>query len=314
MRADRLVSTLLLLQNHGRMTARQLAARLEVSQRTVHRDMSALSSAGVPVVADRGAHGGWSLMPGYRASISALNEAEVRALFVGTPGVLLDDLRLHRASDDAALKLLSILPSVTRKSAELARQRIHIDLSGWKQSRDAVPFLPILQEAVFSDRTVRFTYGEHERVAEALGLVAKGSVWYFVGRVAEDVRTYRVSRVTDAQLLAETFVRPGDFNLAEYWRSSAAQFKEKLPRYEVIARTKDATRLAVFIRYGAIDSIDGEIVHLHFDSEEVAIATFLGADAEVIEPIALREKIVAAARSAIARYGTPATSTGLVRP
>src|SRR5947208_12686109 len=105
MRADRLVSILLLLQNHQRLTSRQLAQRLEISQRTVHRDMEALGTAGVPVVADRGAHGGWSLMPGYRASISALNQNEVRALFVGASSTVLDDLRLHRASDDAALKL-----------------------------------------------------------------------------------------------------------------------------------------------------------------------------------------------------------------
>lgn len=300
MRADRLVSTLLLLQTHGRMSARTLAKRLEVSERTVHRDMGALSSAGVPVVADRGARGGWSLMPGYRASISALNEAEVRALFVGMPGLLLDDLRLHRASDDAALKVLSVLPEVTRRAAERARERIHIDLSGWKQSRDLVPFLPIVQEAVWSDRKLRFNYGEppSSRVIDPLGLVAKGSIWYAVA----ETRTYRVSRMLDAEVLNESFVRPANFNLATYWEASAAQFKEKLPRYEVVARARDTKWLAMFMRFGAIDSINEDIVHMHFDSEEAAVVTLLSADAEVIEPAGLREKLCAVAKRIVERY------------
>lgn len=305
MRADRLVSILLLLQTHGRMTERQLAKRLDISQRTVHRDMEALGTAGVPVVADRGAQGGWSLMPGYRASISALNEAEVRALFVGMPGLLLDDLRLHRASDDAALKVLSVLPDVTRRAAERARERIHIDLAGWKQSRDPVPFLPIVQEAVWSDRKLRFTYGDHpgERIADPLGLVAKGSVWYVVARVQENVRTYRISRIHAAAALDETFVRPIDFNLAAYWDTSAAAFKDKLPRYEAVVRATDTRWLSMFMRYGAIDAVEGDIVRMHFDSEGAAVATLLAADAEVIEPAALREAIVAAAKSTIERYG-----------
>jgi predicted DNA-binding transcriptional regulator YafY len=311
MRADRLVSILLLLQNHGRMTERQLSARLEVSTRTVHRDMEALGSSGVPLVADRGARGGWSLMPGYRASISALNEDEVRAIFVGAPQGLLADLRLNRASDDAALKLLSVLPSVTRRSAQIARQRIYIDLSGWKQSRDPVPMLPVIEDAVWSDRRLRFFYdrGEDctsERLADPLGLVAKGSTWYLVARVDGDIRTYRVSRVREAFVLDESFERPDDFDLKSYWEASSTAFKEKLPRYEVVARTIEplGAWMHSMIRFGAIDGIDGDRIRMHFDTREVAQAVLLGfGDAiEVMEPGELRDAIAEAAQRVASLY------------
>jgi predicted DNA-binding transcriptional regulator YafY len=303
-RADRLISILLLLQNHPRLTAGQLAKRLEVSERTVHRDMSALGSAGVPVVADRGAGGGWSLMPGYRANLSSLNETEVRALFVGTPASLLHDLRLDHASDAAALKLLSALPSMSRQAAERARQRIHIDLTGWKQSRDPVPMLPVVQDAVWSDRKLRFTYNDRERIVDPFGLVAKGSVWYLVARIEGEVRTYRVSRIQDASVVDEASSAPTDFDLAKYWEQSAAEFKERLPRFDVVVRGALQPWMQGLIRYGAIDSIDGDIVRMHFDAEWVALSTLLGfGDAvEVIEPVSLRDKIIEAAKATIARY------------
>src|SRR5205085_10567172 len=131
MRADRLVSILLLLQLHGRMTARGLAERLEVSERTIHRDMEALSAAGVPVVAERGAGGGWALVDGYRTNLTGLNGAEIQSLFTATPTRLLSDLSLDKASDAAHVKLLAALPEASRALAEYARQRIHVDAAGW---------------------------------------------------------------------------------------------------------------------------------------------------------------------------------------
>src|SRR5207247_11232846 len=107
MRADRLLSILLQLQLHGRLTSGQLAKRLEVSERTIHRDMEALGAAGVPVVADRGVGGGWRLMDGYRTNMSGLTDTEVQALFVAGPSRLLADLRLDRAADGALFELLS---------------------------------------------------------------------------------------------------------------------------------------------------------------------------------------------------------------
>src|ERR1044072_8211265 len=145
MRADRLLSILLLLQTDARRAARGLASRLEVSERTILRDMAALDVAGVPVIAERGAGGGWRLLDGYKTNLSGLTGNEVQALFATRPSKLLADLKLDKASDTALVKLLSVLPAVNRRGAELAWQRIHIDVSGWNRSRDPVPHLPLLQ-------------------------------------------------------------------------------------------------------------------------------------------------------------------------
>ncbi|HUP47461.1 MAG TPA: WYL domain-containing protein [Thermoanaerobaculia bacterium] len=313
MRADRLVSILLLLQTHGRMSARQLSRRLEVSARTIHRDMEALGSAGVPVVADRGARGGWSLLNGYRANVSGLNDAEVRALFAAAPPRLLADLQLGEASDRALIKLVSALDPANRRTAEIMRQRLHIDIAGWRSSSEPVPHLVTLQEGVWRERRVRVLYGddcEAERLLSPLGLVAKGAVWYVVAGAGDEIRTYRVSRVRQAFLTEETFDRPAGFDLARYWEESSARFKALLPRYEVVARMPAASVrwLRSMIRFGAIDRVSEEAggqvrVDMHFDAVEVARAVLLGQGeaVEILEPSSLREEILAAARAIAAR-------------
>jgi len=158
MRADRLLSILLLLQVHRRLTARELASRLEVSARTIHRDMEALSAAGFPVFAERGIGGGWTLVEGYKTNLTGLNRDEIQALFLTKPLRLLADLGLKKASDAAFIKLSAALPSAHRNSAEQARQRIHIDTTGWNHSSESIEFLPLLQEAVWQERRLEFTY------------------------------------------------------------------------------------------------------------------------------------------------------------
>jgi predicted DNA-binding transcriptional regulator YafY len=291
MRADRLLSILLQLQHHGRITSRDLAKRLQVSERTIHRDMSSLGSAGVPVVAERGARGGWTLMDGYRKNLTGLSDAELQALFVTRPEKLLADLHL-------------VLPKL---NPELARQRIYIDITGWNRSNEPVPHLPMLQDAVWRDRKLRILYGDAEcpshRVLDPLGLVAKGSIWYLVARIDGDIRSYRVSRVREATILDDTFVRPDDFDLEKFWETSSARFKERLPRFHVVIRTSALQWLRTMMRYGAIDEVEGDRVHLHFDAEEVARTVLLGmADqVEVLEPAGLRESIVESARNIVNR-------------
>src|SRR5579871_117459 len=182
MRADRLLSIMLLLQVHRRMTASELARRLEVSERTIHRDMEALSAAGIPVTAQRGAGGGWLLLEGYRTNLTGLTNAEIQALFLTTPARLLADLGLGRASDAASIKLLAALPAVSRRGAEYARQRIHVDIAGWGQAEGSIPFLAALQDAIWQEYRVGIAYRRAdgaavERVVDPLGLVAKGSIW-----------------------------------------------------------------------------------------------------------------------------------------
>lgn len=273
MRADRLVSILLLLQHRGRATARELAGELEVSERTILRDMDALAAAGVPVISARGANGGWSVVDGYRTRLDGLNESELRALFVGAPPSVLADLNLDGASRAARLKLHSALPH----AAEYARQRIHVDTSGWRDSRDAVPFLPVLQDAVFRERRVRIDYTHGPRDVDPLGLVAKGHLWYLVAAVEGEPRTYRISRITNVEVLDAPATRPASFDLAAYWEESKKTFLERLPRVDVVALIpRDLLpKVKTFLRYGAIDRVDDyDETHvraeLHFDTMEAA--------------------------------------------
>src|SRR5215471_10279758 len=146
MRADRLLSLLLLLQIHRRMTVRELARRLEVSVRTVYRDMEALNTAGIPITAERGAHGGWFLLDGDRTNLTGLNESEVQALFVPRPSPLLDDLGLRKAAEGAFLKVLAAVPVLFRRNAEEVRQRIQLDAAGWDRLDEQAPWFSLLLE------------------------------------------------------------------------------------------------------------------------------------------------------------------------
>lgn len=322
MRADRLISILLLLQIHTRLTARVLAERLEVSERTILRDMEALSVAGIPVFAERGTGGGWSLTENYRTNLTGLNEAEVQALFLTRPPRLLADLGLAKAADGAQIKLLAAIPANARRHAEQASQRIYVDISGWKRADEAVPCLPILQEAVWQERKVRFTYQPGDecggaRVVEPLGLVAKGSVWYLVATVNGNIRSYRVSRIQSAEMLDESFVRPANFDLAATWQQSNVEFKAKFPRYSVTVRVHpDALwRLQFAGRFSSVEHIgapeaDGWLpVQMNYQVPENACENLigLGAQVEIVEPEELRGMVVALAQSVMAFYATNKT-------
>ncbi len=321
MRADRLLSIMLLLQARGRLTARDLAERLEVSERTIHRDMTALSGAGVPVYAERGAGGGWALLDDYRTDLTGLTEAEVQALFLAAPPRLLADLGLRRAADGALIKLLAALPALSRRGAEDARQRIHVDTSGWRRSEESAPCLPTVQEAVWQGRQLRLTYrkgdddGELvERLVDPLGLVAKGAVWYLVAAVAGEPRTYRVSRISAAALCERPCARPPDFDLAAYWARSSAGFTARLPRYpmmlrvapDVLPRLEGAARSA----WARVESVglpesDGwRTARVMGETEEEACALVLrfGAGVEVVEPLELRERVIALAVGIVGFY------------
>jgi predicted DNA-binding transcriptional regulator YafY len=325
MRADRLLSIVLLLQTHGQLSSRTLAERLEVSERTIHRDMEALSVSGIPVVAERGSSGGWSLLGEYRTNLTGLNEAEIQSLFVMQPPKLLADLRLKKASEGALLKLLAALPAMYRQGAEQARRRIHIDTGGWSKTEETVPLLPVLQEAIWSERKLRFTYvrgpgcDEVEREVDPLGLVAKGSAWYLVAAVDGQTRSYRISRVSRAQVLEQPATIPAGFDLATFWEQSTTSFKSALPNYVAKFRVAPDAFLRLrfagrFARVGdAVETDqDGWIrVSVGFDVEEIACeyALSFGSKLEVLEPRSLREKVIAAAQQVIDFYSRPQTNT-----
>ncbi len=318
MRADRLLSILLLLQVHRSLTARELSTRLEVSERTIYRDMEALGAAGVPVLGERGTGGGWRLLEAYRTNLTGLNQAEIQSLFLAKPARLLNDLGLHQASEAAFIKLLAALPALSRRAAEEARQRLYVDAAGWYETQEEVSALPLLQEAIWQERKVRFVYrlgngSIVERVADPLGLVAKGRVWYLVAAIEGEQRSYRVSRIQEISQLEEPCVRPSGFDLASYWEHASAEFRANLPRFPATVRVSPA--LSARLRYSRSLRIeqaeapeaDGWVrLAVQFEEEHEACEQVLrfGAEIEVLEPLSLRERVIAAAQGVVALYKT----------
>jgi predicted DNA-binding transcriptional regulator YafY len=235
MRADRLLSALLLLQANGRLSEREIAERLEVSQRTAHRDMEALCAARVPLIAHRGAQGGWELEKGWRTRVPGLEDAELRALLMAQPSAL-GDRRLTAAAERAYDKLVASLSPPMRAQAESMRARLHIDPSGWRPTSEDYSALPVVQDALARDVKLTFLYSGLQgktgaRTVDPLGLVSKQTAWYLVARTPDGMRTFRVSRMREPVALAIPFERPGRFNLAAYWKQSTAQLQDTRQRY-----------------------------------------------------------------------------------
>jgi predicted DNA-binding transcriptional regulator YafY len=322
MRASRLVQLLLLLQTNGKMTASRLAGELEVSVRTIYRDIEALSGAGVPIYAEAGPGGGVRLVDGYRTRLTGLTAHEAEALALsGLPGAA-SELGLGTVLAAAQLKVDAALPPELRSRAVRMRERFHLDAPGWFAREEAVPHLAELSRAVWDENRVEIRYkkwdGEVKRLVDPLGLVLKAGVWYLValsGRT-RSVRTFRVSRVQAVRDLAEPALRPDGFDLAAQWAASSEAFRETWPSVEVRARVQ-ARRLWA-LRHaldpgGALRAIDGASapdedgwvdVPLGYESIDMAIHELLrfGADLEVLDPPEARDQMAATAHALAARY------------
>jgi predicted DNA-binding transcriptional regulator YafY len=297
-RADRLLSMLLLLQAHGRLTGRELAERLEVSERTVHRDMESLSAAGVPVFAIRGVQGGWQLEASWRTQVPGLDEAELRGLLMAQPRII-GDARLASAAERALEKLMAALPTSLREQAASIRQRLYIDTGGWRPSQENLSMLPIVQQAVSRDRKLSIIYckanGERsERTVDPLGLVAKGSAWYLVANTSAGMRTFRVSRIEEATPLSQACKRPHDFNLAGYWNSMTKELSATWKRFSVTMRMEPNVARWLLTWHSAKPLGPADIkgwvtLTLEFESEHEArfVALGLGTRVEILEPKSL---------------------------
>jgi len=320
MRASRLVSLLLLLQTRGQMTAAELAAELEVSIRTVHRDVDALAESGVPIYAERGLHGGIRLVDGYRTRLTGLTADEAEALFLsGIPGPAAE-LGLGTVVAAARLKVLASLPGELRGRATRLVERFHLDASGWFQAGEPVPALSTLADAVWNGQRVDIDYDRGQTIAnrrlEPLGLVLKAGVWYVVALADGQARTYRVSRVKRATALEERFERPADFDLAAFWAESSAAYEREVPRVDVILRV-DPDRLGHLrdaVGSGAVDAADrlpeddpaGWIrlrLRLDWPDEVPARLLAAGSSIEVLDPPEIRDRLVRIARRVLERYG-----------
>ncbi|MFI6394118.1 helix-turn-helix transcriptional regulator [Nonomuraea sp. NPDC050540] len=300
MRASRLMSVILLLQGRGGMTAAELAEELEVSERTVHRDVLALSEAGVPVYADRGRRGGYRLLEGYRTRLTGLDRAEAEALFLsGVPGAL-REMGLQDVAATARLKAAAALSPGLRDAPSTAAQRFHLDAPGWFAGEDPPPAaLAPLARAVWSDRVVGLAYKGRQRTVRPYGLVLKAGVWYLVAH-AGDFLTFRVDRVEAVVAREEGFSRDPGFDLAAYWRRQSARFARSLLRATVTLRlSPSGVRMLRHIAdpaalEDALASLgeDGT-VELAVESMRVAFTQVLrfGPEAEVLAPPELRAMV-----------------------
>ncbi|MBF9066776.1 helix-turn-helix transcriptional regulator [Streptacidiphilus fuscans] len=312
MRASRLVTLLLLLQNRGRMTARQLAEELEVSVRTVYRDVDALAAAGIPLYGEAGHEGGYQLLDGYRTRLTGLTADEAQAAFLTALPDAAAQLGVGEALVTAQLKLRAALPTQLREHAERIRQSFLLDAPGWYGEADPVPHLPVVADALWSRRAVLIRYlrwrapEEIERRVEPYGLILKAGRWYLVAAGPSGIRTYRVDQILEVRMLDEEFAVPDAFDLAAHWSSSLADFHARLHTGEALVRlTPEGVR-----RLGVTASGDGAAqdgwteTRVPIESIGHAHGEFLrlGADIEVLEPVQLRDRIAETVRTLAARY------------
>jgi predicted DNA-binding transcriptional regulator YafY len=319
MRASRLVSLLLILQSRGGQTAAELARELEVSVRTIHRDVDALSASGVPIYADRGPHGGIRLVDGYRTRLTGMTADEAEGLFLaGLPGPAAE-LGLGTVVAAARLKVLASLPTELRGRASRLVERFHLDAAAWYHPDEAVPCLGELSEAVWEARRVKIGYDRGDktvdRILEPLGLVLKAGVWYLVAGVDGQPRTYRVSRVSRVETLDEVFERPEKFDLASFWTESSSAYERDTPRVEVelrIARDRlDRLRGVIGTRpFETMERLDADDpdgwlhirVKLDWPNEATTQILAVGPGCELLGPEPMRERIAEEARRLAARY------------
>jgi predicted DNA-binding transcriptional regulator YafY len=321
-RADRLIRLVLLLQARGQMTARGLARELEVSVRTVYRDLDALSAAGVPVRAEPGPGGGCQLVDGYRFALRALRPEEAEALLIlGVPGPI-TELGLD-AAVTAAQRQIRVTAGLDGSGGRDAAL-VHLDMPRWFRGREDLPHLRTLAEALRRQRRLALRYRRAdgppppgpERTVAPLGLVNKAGTWYLVG-AGHDGRAaaYRAGRIDSARILDEPFDRPGDFELSAFWQNWSAEFEASRPRLQVRLRASPAALAAfgeVFGDGGAEAAAAAgppgprgwRELTLSFEHEVAAahrLAGF-GGEVEVLAPASVSERLVTTAREILDRY------------
>jgi predicted DNA-binding transcriptional regulator YafY len=321
MRADRLLSILMLLQSRGRMTAGGLAQELEVSERTIYRDINALSYAGVPVYTERGPGGGIALIERYRSDLTGLTKDEVRALFMLNIPPALVDLGLDKELRAALLKLSAALPATMRADEQRVRERLHIDPSSWKPEIEASPtaYLQVLQQAVWESLELKINYHTFvplglepiETILWPFGLVAKADNWHVVAKRRDHMVVLRVDRIQEIELTGRNFARPDDFNLVRFWEKWCQEFEQNRPIYPVSLRVSSLIWQKRNYFFGAgvrqVSEPDAEgwrIIETEFEYHEEARRKLLsfGGGIEVLEPVALRHSMIDYAEQIRKRY------------
>jgi predicted DNA-binding transcriptional regulator YafY len=315
MRASRLVSLLLLLQTRGRMTARQLADELEVSVRTIYRDVESLHEAGIPLYGDAGPAGGYQLLDGYRTRLTGLSADEAEAMFLAALPGPAAELGLGSVMAAAQLKVRAAMPPELADRSGRIQQRFLLDAPGWYDDGDTSPFLPAVADAVWNQRRIRVRYRrwtaptEVERTLAPYGIVLKTGKWYAVAESAGRVNTFRVNQILGLEALDGDdagFERPSDFDLAGYWARQVSEFRARLVQGEALIRLSPSgrRRLGEVMASDVVNAVDATAeddrdrdgwiqATVPIESLTHAEGEFLklGAGVEVLAPVALRERI-----------------------
>ncbi|PBC61115.1 DNA-binding transcriptional regulator [Streptomyces sp. Tue6028] len=317
MKSDRLLSILLLLQTRGRVPAHELADRLEVSVRTIYRDVEALSASGVPVYAERGRHGGIELLAGFRTDVTGLTADESRALFILAAQGAHAALGLDAALGSALRKVMAALPAPHRPAAEVTSRRVLVDATRWKGGPRPAVDLDVLQDAVFSDRRLRLRYRHsgdaeaHTYTVDPYGLVSKAGVWYLVADRRAKPRLFRADRVRAATVLPDPVRRRPGVELADAWEVLRRRVEERPGGVDVTVRVR-RSRLDLFLRLNAAtlaelpeDDGTGDWVVARLSCGAVREARTLlafGDAVEVLSPPEVRAELAATAAAVRAVY------------
>lgn len=318
MRADRLISMVMLLQTGGKMTAATIADELGVSRRTILRDVDALSSAGIPIYTESRHGGGIALDENYRTTLTGLTEAEIHTLFISGNAQLLERVGMGAAVESAQRKLSAALPLRHQPMVEQIRQRLYIDPLWWWYDTQRMPFWDALQAAVYDDRVIEVLYEHYDgeivtRVIEPYSLVSKSSMWYLIARRDGEFRTYRVSRFHAVTPLDEHFLRADEFDLPTYWQAHLDSFSQSMSPYACTLRIHpDRIRFAQWLVPGRTEIIDDSAedgwVTARFQLESLELAKMLvfglGTQCVVLEPEALYETVITAARELLEQANT----------
>lgn len=320
MRASRLLSIMLLLQARGRINATALAEELEVSVRTIYRDMNQLSAAGVPVFADRGSTGGFQLMDGYKTQLTGLTAEEASALFLlGLPNAAAD-LGLGEAMSGARRKIDAALPAERRLGADAVATRFHLDTTGWFKPIEKPEMLPALARAVWRERRIIVRYhswnGESVRDLAPLGIVLKAGVWYLValGRRGTPA-TYRVSSIRSLDMTDIAFRHPTDFDLQAYWMVAVRELATRLHRgtatlrvsergFQLLGKLSPEITQAAEKTRGEPDASGWTVVQIPVEGPDNAVCDILslGVDAELLAPPSLLEALALSVSRLAERY------------
>lgn len=300
MKASRLLSILMILQARKHRTADQLAEELEVSARTIHRDVDELSAAGVPIYAERGRQGGFRLLDGYQTKLTGLDANEASVLMLSGIGTALDDLGLTDALSQTERKLMAALPEATRGKAAMVADRFHLDPFSWYRKKEETPYATVIAQAVWADQRISIHYeswkGPIQRDLDAIAVVLKAGDWYLIGR-AQSMRVYKIANVNSVVVLESKFERPTDFDVCKFWGEWITSFEVRIRSNRARLRVtqkgqnllKGMGRIPI-AHFSVSDQPDFTDIDLAVEDEANTVRQILslGAEAKVMAPETLR--------------------------